>query len=439
MKFLGIDLGTTTVSAAVMENGRLLRTLTTEHNAFCAGTAPWERIQDPCRLRDIALVSVLTLFAEFPDIAAIGVTGQMHGIVYLNAAGVPVSPLYTWQDGRGDLPYDDTHTYAAYLSEITGYPMASGYGLVTHFWLLQNRAVPKGAAVFCTVQDYLAMVLAGRTSPIIDASNAASLGMYNTAARCFDSDAVRRAGLDGALLPAASDGGVIGYYRGDVPVYAAIGDNQASFLGAVGEDLHGMLVNVGTGSQFSVYSDRYLSCEGLETRPFPGGGYLLVGASLCGGRAYALLERFFRMTAEMLGYETASCYDAMEALVSRAEGPEDMLRVTPLFDGTRQNPDLRGSITGISTENLTPLHLIWGTMEGMAEELHGMYRCYLAAGGTAMPLIGSGNGLRRNHALRVCFAEKFGTELVMSDCEEEAAVGAARYAARLYANQSADS
>ena len=203
MKFLGIDLGTTTVSAAVTENGRILRALTTEHNAFCAGTAPWERIQNPCRLRDIALASVQTLFAEFPDIAAIGVTGQMHGIVYLNADGAPVSPLYTWQDGRGDLPYDETHTYAAYLSEKTGYPLASGFGLVTHFWLLHNRAVPKDAAVFCTVQDYLAMVLSDRTSPVIDASDAASLGLYDAAARCFDMDAVHRAGLDEALFPAA--------------------------------------------------------------------------------------------------------------------------------------------------------------------------------------------------------------------------------------------
>ena len=54
-----------------------------------------------------------------------------------------------------------------------------------------------------------------------------------------------------------------------------------------------MLVNVGTGSQFSVFTPHYLQADGLETRPMPGGGYLLAGASLCGGRAYALLEQFF--------------------------------------------------------------------------------------------------------------------------------------------------
>ena len=56
-------------------------------------------------------------------------------------------------------------------------------------------------------------------------------------------------------------------------------------MGATDGDIHTMLVNVGTGSQFSVYTKDYMTCPGLETRPFPG-GYLLVGASLCGGRAY---------------------------------------------------------------------------------------------------------------------------------------------------------
>ena len=46
------------------------------------------------------------------DIAVIGITGQMHGIVYTDCNGMAISPLYTWQDGRGNLPYGDT-TYEA--------------------------------------------------------------------------------------------------------------------------------------------------------------------------------------------------------------------------------------------------------------------------------------------------------------------------------------
>src|SRR5690606_18847038 len=82
-------------------------------------------------------------------------------------------------------------------------------------------------------------------------------------------------------------------------VACAIGDNQASFLGSVPSLAQSLQVNVGTGSQISIFTPSLEEVPGLadpllETRPFPGGGYLLVGASLGGGKTYALLEALFR-------------------------------------------------------------------------------------------------------------------------------------------------
>lgn len=85
----------------------------------------------------------------------------------------------------------------------------------------------------------------------------------------------------------------LGTYRGRT-VTTAIGDNQASFLGAAGDEENTLLVNMGTGGQISVLSGQYFSGDGIEARPFLNGKYLLAGASLCGGKAYALLEQFFR-------------------------------------------------------------------------------------------------------------------------------------------------
>ena len=129
------------------------------------------------------------------------------------------------------------------------------------------------------------------------------------------------------------------------------------------------------------------------------------------------------------GTPQSSCYDAMAALLGSGEKPKDLPTVLPLFQGTRQDPSLKGTITGLTTENLTPKHLLWAWMTGMAGELNAMYRQYLAAGGAPAPLIGSGNGLRRNVYLQQCFAEAFGMRLTMSECTEEAACGAAQYAA----------
>ena len=166
MKTLGLDIGTTTISAAVAEDGVVLSAVTLKNDSFLLTDNAWERIQNPDYIRQTALQAVEQLLLKHPDVSRIGVTGQMHGIVYLDVSGAPVSPLYTWQDGRGDLPYDGATTYAQYLSKLTGHSLSTGFGMVTHFYNLQNGLVPVNAAVFCTIHDYLAMILAEKTSPV---------------------------------------------------------------------------------------------------------------------------------------------------------------------------------------------------------------------------------------------------------------------------------
>lgn len=431
MKILGIDIGTTTISAAVVEDGRSLGKVTRQNDSFISAEHSWERIQSPEYIRKTAFDIVKTLIAEHPDVERIGVTGQMHGIVYLDGEGTAVSPLYTWQDERGNQPYKGGQTYVQYLCRTSGYPLASGYGLVTHFYNMVNGLVPGNAAKLCTIHDYIAMELSGAHVPVTDCTDAASLGFFKVRQRCFDLEALAELGVDTDMLPALADG-CIGFYRENpqIRVYAAIGDNQASFLGATKGNRDAVLINVGTGSQFSAYTGEYIACEGLETRPFPGVGYLLVGASLCGGRAYALLERFYRTVAEACCGNADSCYDMMNRLLEAGDKPRDIPEIVPLFQGTRSDPELRGSITNLSPANFTPTHMTWAMLEGMTKELHDMYRKYRTKAESAeKKLVGSGNGLRKNPHFRKVVSEVFEMPLAMSECEEEAAVGAALYAA----------
>ena len=265
MKTLGIDIGTTTISAAVLEDGQFLASETRANGAFIPSALTCAREQDVEKITQIALSVIETLFERYPDIHSIGVTGQMHGILYVDADGNAVSPLYTWQDARGSLPHSKTESWVQYLTRETGCLAAVGFGLATHAYNLAAGLVPPAAVTCCTIGDYLAMHLCGLAAPRMDDSNAASIGFFD-AEHCA-------------------------FFR-NAAVCAAIGDNQASFLRSVRDKTAEMLVNVGTGSQFSVFTPHYLQADGLETRPMPGGGYLLAGASLCGGRAYALLEQF---------------------------------------------------------------------------------------------------------------------------------------------------
>ena len=93
MKTLGIDIGTTTISAAVLEDGQFLASETRANGAFIPSALTCAREQDVEKITQIALSVIETLFERYPDIHSIGVTGQMHGILYVDADGNAVSPL----------------------------------------------------------------------------------------------------------------------------------------------------------------------------------------------------------------------------------------------------------------------------------------------------------------------------------------------------------
>jgi len=429
--YLGLDIGTTSICAVVTDGaGALL---------FCesAQNDSGNTVQDPERIWEICTGLLDRAFAVCPDIAGIGVCGQMHGVLYLDAGGRPVSPLYTWQDESGNEIFSGDETYAQALAARTGHAMASGFGCTTLFVQAQREEIPLGAAKVCTIHDYVAMRLCGLARPVMHASDAASFGLFDLRRLQFDMEAIRAAGLPGDLFPkVTADFDVLGAYKG-CPVTVAIGDNQASFLGAAEEPERTVLVNVGTGSQCSL-ATCYVPPErlppGAELRPLCGEQYLYVGSALCGGRAFALAKDFFAQCARFLAIDLndGAVYAAMDNLLKENPPPSDSrLRVDTRFAGTRRDPGIRGSIAGIGTDNFTPGHLLWGLVEGIARELYEFYIAHCQSSGrdsgeTRDLLVGAGNGLRKNAALRGALERLFGMPLAVPPYGEEAARGAAK-------------
>lgn len=435
MKAVGIDIGTTTISALVLEtDGRIaVEAKTIPNGTFLPAEHPWERCQDAFAVVDKAKDLLDGLLDRHPDIAAIGLTGQMHGILYLDRSGRCISPLYTWQDGSGDQPYGGEPSLTAWIRHACGVETATGYGLVTHISHRKTGQAPADAETVCTISDYFGTVLTKRKSPLLHSSNAAGLGFFDARQDVFQREALLAAGADDRILPEITTGfSKLGMYRGR-PVTAAIGDNQASFLGAVGLEEDVPLVNMGTGGQLSVLSKQYFTAPGIEARPLMRGRWLLAGSSLCGGRAYAILERFFRAYVHASTGIDAPQYEVLEQLAQAAAGRENPMRVSTLFHGTRVDPGLRGSICNLSEDNFTPEGLIRGVLEGMADELHAHYlRIQAGMGIRASRLVGSGNGLRKNPVLQRIFREKFQAALSLAPFEEEAACGAALSAAECF-------
>ena len=428
MKAMGIDIGTTTISGVVLdvEKKQVVETRTIPNGSFLVTGKDWERIQDVSVILKKAQALVDELLDCCPDCVSIGLTGQMHGITYIDREGESVSPLYTWQDGRGNLSEFAGHSVTELVKEETGITVSTGYGLVTHLYQCKKGMVPENAVFFCTIGDYLGMKLTGRKEPLVHASNAASLGFFDGNSGSFRKDVIERLGMDAGQLPEVTDEfRTLGQYKG-IPVTVALGDNQASFLGSVGFQENTVLLNMGTGGQISVLSDQLFEKNGIEARPFTKGKYLLVGASLCGGRAYAVLEKFFRSFYVQAGGEDRDFYEVMEKLARAGMQQEDGMEVATLFNGTRVNPAVRGSITNISEHNFTPEGMTYGVLRGMVKELYDMYQLmYQATGIKAMHLVASGNGLRKNKVLQEISSHMFGAELSLAIYQEEAACGAA--------------
>ena len=193
MKTAGIDIGTTTISGVVLEkeeNGqaKILEAKTVENGCFIETGNEWERIQYAKEIVERA-VNLLDYFLEkYPHVERIGLTGQMHGIVYVDKEGNCVSPLYTWQDARGSIYAGDQIPLTEEIRERCQIHAASGYGLVTHIYNIRHNLVPDSALSFCTIMDYFGMYLTGRKKPLVHVSNAAGFGFFDSHKMCFEKE-----------------------------------------------------------------------------------------------------------------------------------------------------------------------------------------------------------------------------------------------------------
>jgi sedoheptulokinase len=426
--YLGLDIGTTTVCGVVLdENGKLVSTVT-EANTFASSDGA-ARMQDADGIFALCARIYREAYEKF-HIRSIGVSGQMHGILYVDADGKAVSPLYSWQDERGNLSFENS-TYAETLSLRSGHKMATGFGCTSVFYDFVNNVIPKNAVSFCTIGDYITMRLANRNQPLLNETNAESIGLYDLKNHRWDFQAISLVGLPFSLFPEVSvnvEG--LGKTTDDVSVFTAIGDNQASVYGAE-RSPDTVIVNIGTGSQVSVITDEYHTPPvGCEIRPYFNGRYLILGCALCGGYSYQLLKDFFNTISEKeITYETMNNW-AESALNAH------LPTTYPLFRGTRTNPALRASICDLSENNFNAQTLTLSVLKGISKELKNFYDTIILITGKRAHLIGSGNAIRMNPVLRHIIETDYGMALNIPSHKEEAAFGAALLAAESFSNQS---
>jgi sugar (pentulose or hexulose) kinase len=452
--YIGLDVGTTSLSALALdvEAGRVVAQVTRPNEAAVTSTGPEGLLYaelDLARLREGLLDLLAELRGRLPvgrPVEAIGVTGQQHGLALLEEDLSPARRAITWQDLRAleTVPGTDKTYLQAMIRQAGGEEAfhragclpAAGYMGASLYWLGQRDLLPQASAYACLIPD-AALALLTETPPCTDATDAGSSGLLDVVSGQWDWQAIARLGLPRELFVPVRRAGTphaplapVAAERtglGAVPVCVAAGDNQASFIGSVRDPESSVLVNVGTGGQVSAMVHRFVRLAEVETRAFFEDRYLLVGAGLYGGRAYAYLQDFFRSVGGALfgAPPDADLFEEMNRLAAQVPPGSEGLRCTPLFTGTRAQPELRGSITGLGPTNMTPGHFARALLEGLAEGFHALYRQMEAATGARTTLVGAGNGITRNPVLAQILARRFGRDLHVAADVEAAALGAA--------------
>ena len=424
---VGIDIGTTTISAAVIDvnSKEQIEVFSTPHDSYIGEKKFSEQSVSVMIGQAEGLLELI--YKKYPGIVCIGITGQMHGIVYLGDDGKALSNLINWQDKRADLPIADGKSSCDMIKQLTGENISTGYGIATHYYNLLNGLVPNGAVKFCSIMDLLAMRLCGLKEPITHVSVAASFGLFDIKNNAFMSEKLDALGICESFLPRVTPlNEIIGNWNG-IPISVAIGDNQASFLGSVSDSRESLLVNIGTGSQISAVGCLSDPEEGIELRPLIDGERLICGSALCGGSAYALIEGFFRSYASFIGMDEGSQYGNINALAEKAyESGERPLSVDTSFCGTRSDPSRRGTIENIDLNGFTPCALILGVIHGMCDEL---YKLYQKMNVKKTHIVASGGAVRKNTVLKKVLEDKFAMSVSICSVKEEAATGAALFSA----------
>ena len=425
--FLGLDIGTTK-DAAVVIDGETRRCAAASSVAHDAG--------DGHGLQEVAkhLAAVREAVSSLPEelrseVRGIGVSTQMHGVVCWNERTGETSPLYSWQSRVDDLES---------LRKLPGCGrLRHGFGGATLGMLARRGELARWTSCG-TIGDYLVRLLTGGAA-VIDRSDAASWGLMEFDASAFDPAAVTALGIPEGFLPQVVPvGATAGRLRSEwscvlgvpeaVEVKTAIGDNQASVLAAVRDPEREISLTLGTGAQISVVIPNKLAAEWrtrVELRPYLGDTALAVGAPLCGGAGWAALAGFLQSAFDAAGVEVAP--DALFRMLNDAAEKEleaaDLPRFSPSFLGERDDPAARGTLGGLTLENFECGKVAAALARGLAENLRRMLPAGLLAGRSQ--LAASGNGFRRNPALRRAAELVFGMPLETGAFTEEAACGAA--------------
>ncbi|MGQ9553745.1 MAG: xylulokinase [Anaerolineae bacterium] len=447
---LGVDIGTTGARALLIaETGEVVGGATEEY-PLSTPRPQWAE-QEPQDWWRGAVAAIRRLLAETKadphDIKALGLSGQMHGVVLLDEANQVLRPSIIWCDQRSQAQCDwiTERIGAQRLIERTSNPALTGFSAPKLLWVRDHEPeVFARARKFLLPKDYIRFLLTGEFAS--EVSDASGTSLFDVRNRCWAWDVVDELGLDRGLLPTVHESPEVsgrvtkaaaeatGLPAG-LPVVGGGGDQAA---GAVGNGIveTGIVSStIGTsGVVFAFTDEPKLDAKGrMQTfcHAVPGKWHVM-GVTQGAGLSLRWLRDNFGM-AEMAVAQSAGV-DAYELLTREAEmappGCEGLLWL-PYLMGERApvlDPDARGVLFGITARHNRQM-VVRSVMEGVAYSLRDSLEIMRGEMKIPVSQVRASGGGARSHLWRQIQADVFNTEIVTLHISEGPAYGVALLAA----------
>ena len=440
MYIVALDVSTTATKAILVdEGGRIAGTAASEY-PFEVPRPGWSE-QDPGLWWTASIGSISRVLAETGidgrDVAAVGLTGQMHGLVLLDAADEVVRPAILWNDQRTARECDRIREVVGRerLIRLTGNDALTGFTAPKILWVREHE--PERFARVRTVllpKDYVRFRLTGeRATDVADGSGTI---LFDLGGRGWSPEVVDELGIDRAWLPHVAEGpsvtGAVSAAAAEatglpvgIPVIGGGGDQAANAVGMGAVERGDVALSLGTSGVVFVATDRpaiepegrlHAFCHAVPDRWHLMGVMLSAAGSL----------RWYR-DAIAPGIEFGTLVDDAAAVPPGSDG----VVFLPYLVGERTphpDPDARGAFVGLTVRH-TQAHLTRSVLEGVAFGLRDSLELVRSSAPGEIPLVRASGGGTRSTLWRQILADVLGVPIATTETAEGAAYGAAVLAA----------
>lgn len=446
MKYLlGIDVGTSSAKTVLIdETGNVVFTVAPEY-PFQTPRPLWAE-SNPEDWWKATVEAIQTVLAQSgvdaASIVGLGLTGQMHGLVMLDAAGKVLRPCIMWNDQRTaeECAELTAKVGAKEVIQLTGNPVLPGFTAPKVLWVRKHEPeVYARTAKILLPKDYIRYRLSGEF--FTDVSDASGMALLDVARRRWSNAMLAACEIPRSWLAEVTESPVAstrlsaeaarltGLTEG-LPIIAGGGDQAAQAVGC-GIVREGVIsATLGTSGVVFAHSDAYrvepegrlhAFCHAVPDR------WHLMGVMLSAAGSFQWYKNTLGVEEAALEKSTGeNAYDLLTRAAAGVSAGSEGLLFLPYLSGERTphpDPMARGVFFGLSLRH-QKAHLTRAVLEGVSYGLRDSLELMRALGISSSRIVASGGGARSG-LWRQMLADVFDTPLVTVNATEGAAYGAA--------------